>query len=98
MMTKALAGMDVGNVEFHNRHIYTFDRIMKGNRRMRIGAGIHCHTATLLAGFMDPAHQITLVVALMANYVKTVFFAESNAVGLNICKGVCPIYAWLALP
>ena len=97
MMTKTLAGMDVRYVEFHNRYINTFDRVIKGNRCMRIGAGIDCHTATLLTGFMNPADQITLVVALMANYVKTVFFAESNALCLNICQGLCPIDAWLAL-
>ena len=97
MMTKALAGMNVRYVEFHNRYINTFDRVMKGNRCMRKGAGIDCHTATLLTGFMNPADQITLVVALMANYVKTVFFAESNALGLNIRKGLRPVNARFAL-
>ena len=98
MVTETFTSMDIGYVEFHYRHINTLDRIMKRNRRMGIGAGIHRHTATHLSRFMNPANQITFVVALMANYVKTVFLAKGNAVRLDIGKGLGPVDAKFALP
>ena len=98
MVTKTLAGMDVGYVEFHNRHINAFDCIMKCDGRVGISASIDGHATTLETRFVDPADQFAFVVALMTNYVETMFFAESNTLSLDISKGLRSIDARLTLP
>src|SRR5690606_14505079 len=69
-MTEALTLIDIGDVNFDHRHIERRQRVMDGNRGVRISARIEDEAARLLPCLMDPVHKLALMVGLAADNGK----------------------------
>jgi hypothetical protein len=87
MMAKALAGVDVADVDLDRRDFHRDQRIVERDRGVRIGPGIEDDAGSLLGmGFVDEVDQLTLPVRLPAIGLQTEFGASFRAQLLDVGK------------
>src|SRR4051812_13181313 len=63
-MAKALASMNIRNVDLDRRSSAAGDGIAQSDRGVGIGASVDDHAGSLRSCFLDPVHQLSLVVGL----------------------------------
>ena len=87
MMPETLAGVNVGDVNFHSGNVRALDRIVQRNRSVRIGGGVEDDADRLLGKrFVDDVDELTLAVGLAAIGFQTVLRGGVDAELFDIGK------------
>src|SRR5688572_20360523 len=64
MMAEGFPGVEVGEVDLHRSDAGTGNGVAQGHRRVRVGSGVDEHARPRGARFLNPAHELALVVRL----------------------------------
>ncbi len=64
VMAECLTFINIAEMHFDNRHVEQLQRVVNGDRRMRIGGGIDDKPGKAFARLLDDGDQLALVVAL----------------------------------
>jgi len=75
MVTKALAGVNIGNVHFDRRYLGCHQGIVQGNGGVRVAARVDDNSSSLLAvSFVNVVDQFALAIGLSAVGLKAKMF------------------------
>lgn len=86
VMPKAFTRVNVGDVDFDDRHVGGLDRVHNGDRGMRIGARVQDDPLRGGAGLLDPVDQIALVVGLPQLDFEAKTSGDGAGPGLDVAK------------
>ena len=96
-MPEFLAGVDIGQVNFHNGHFGRGDRIAECDAGMRVACGVDYDHISLADRILDPGDQSAFVIALAELNVRPAFglFAHGT---FNVRQRGRAVDFWLPLP
>ena len=96
-MAEFFTGVDVGEMDFHDRNLGGGDGIAQGDAGVRVPSGIDHHDIGLPHGVLNPRHQRAFIVALAKlNFCATLGLFTHGA--FDICQRGCPVNLRLPLP